>query len=74
MEELTSSISVALQQTGQMIGDLQKDIDDLVNRLQETEKCVNSLTEPVKEPHTALLRTFEHLKDRVKNDFELSVA
>lgn len=56
-----------------MIGNLTKDIDDLVGRLQETEKLVISLTDPVERTHEVLRKKFEELKDKIKNDFELSV-
>jgi hypothetical protein len=56
-----------------MIAGLTKDIDNLVLRLHETEKLVASLTDPVTNTHKALMKKFEELEDRIKNDFELSV-
>ncbi|KAG6826788.1 hypothetical protein H0H92_014396 [Tricholoma furcatifolium] len=72
-EKLTEHVGLALQQTSQMIGDLIADINELVKRLQDTENLVISLTNPVESAHAVLLKKFEELKDRIKNDFELSV-
>jgi len=56
-----------------MLAGLNKDINDLVADLRETENRVSSLTEPVKITQAALMDKFEELKDRIKNSFSLSV-
>ncbi|KAM6497685.1 hypothetical protein JOM56_005633 [Amanita muscaria] len=72
-QKLTESIALALQQMSQLISSLKKDIDDLFERLHETEANISSLTEAVKVTHGVLMDTFEILKDKIKNTFELSV-
>jgi hypothetical protein len=71
--KLKDSIGLALQQTSQMISRLEKDIDDLVKQLQEMENHIGSLAEPVKSTHATLQKAFDDLKNKIKNDFNLSV-
>ncbi|KAF9565091.1 hypothetical protein CPC08DRAFT_213736 [Agrocybe pediades] len=72
-EKLTASVNMALQQTTQMIGSLNTEINDLVAQLKDTENRLIQLTDPVKITHSILMGTFERLKDRIQNHFELSV-
>ncbi|KAG6819310.1 hypothetical protein H0H93_013136 [Arthromyces matolae] len=73
-QKLTEHVSLALQRSSLMIANLDIDINELVERLQKTEKLVISLTSPVEITHAVLLEKFKELEDRIKSDeFELSV-
>lgn len=56
-----------------MIHILTEDIKELVIRIQDTEDLIGSLTQPVKNTQAILQRAFEKFKDKIRDDFELSV-